>query len=103
MAKEIKSTVIKTYGAIKTKEYDKSNWETKKVEHHVDTYEVNIIAWGDAEPAIDIRWWTVIDDQEKRATKGGLTFTIDEIEILQFALDQAVVDLGEVLKNWKAA
>lgn len=93
--KEIKMTVVKAYGIIKEREYDKTNWETKKKEHHKDTLELRLVSWNDAAPKIDLRWWQVIDNNAQICKGDAVgTLTEEEATMLQFGLEQAIQDLA---------
>lgn len=80
--KNLSYTVIENVGTLSTKEYDKTNWETKKKEHIVETKELRKVAWGENAPKYEIRVWFNIDGVETGGK--GVTLDDDEFDSLNF-------------------
>ena len=95
MAKsEITMNIIKEYGVVATKSYDKTDWKgDKQKHHHDDELRLQLISWNGAAPAINLRWWYRIDNGEWKCGTGEV-LNEEQATMLQFGLEQAITDLA---------
>lgn len=82
--------VIEKYAVLSTKEFDRTNWETKEKEHVIKTKELRKVQWGDNPAKIEIRDWETVDGEEHAAKGSGVTFDDDEWAILDYTLSQGL-------------
>ena len=82
---EITYEVAEKIGTLSTKEYDKTNWTTKKREHVVETKELRRVSWNGKPAKLELRIWYNAGGVE---TSGkGITLDDDEIDTLNFMLE----------------
>ena len=84
--------VIAKYAVLSTKEFDRTNWESKnkEKEHVVKTKELRKVQWGDNPAKLEIREWETIDGVERAVKGSGVTFDDEEWAILDYVLSQGL-------------
>lgn len=82
MAKKLNYEVLEVVGTLSSKEYDRTNYETKEKEHVIETKEFRKVKWGENPPKYEIRTWYYVGNEE---TSGkGITLDDTEFDTLNF-------------------
>ncbi len=82
---EVTFNIIKSFGVLSSKEYDRTNWQTKEKEHVVDTKELCLVSWNGGTPKFEVRIWSNVDGVLSAGK--GVTFTEEELDNFRFILE----------------